>query len=75
LADLLKNKAQPELAANGVLEWIEKERKMRERLMKEKVAREQREKAMVRLASLSSPHTASLMACSFIIFILARETA
>jgi chaperone BCS1 len=55
LADLLKNKAQPELAANGVLEWIEKERKMRERLMKEKAAREQREKALVRL-SIYFPH-------------------
>ncbi|KAF9444492.1 P-loop containing nucleoside triphosphate hydrolase protein [Macrolepiota fuliginosa MF-IS2] len=42
---LLKNKSQPEVAANGVVEWVEKERQMRERLKKEKEVREQREKA------------------------------
>ncbi|KXN87703.1 putative mitochondrial chaperone BCS1-B [Leucoagaricus sp. SymC.cos] len=42
---LLKNKSKPEAAANGVIEWVEKERQMRERLKKEKDAREQREKA------------------------------
>jgi hypothetical protein len=52
LADLLKNKSQPEAAANGVEEWVEKERQMRERLKKEKDAREQREKAVVRLSPL-----------------------
>lgn len=31
------------------MEWVEKERQMRERLKKEKEAREQREKAIVRL--------------------------
>ncbi|KAF5346690.1 hypothetical protein D9756_010360 [Leucocoprinus leucothites] len=42
---LLKNKSKPEMAADGVVEWVEKERQMRERLKKEKEARELREKA------------------------------
>ncbi|KAJ3573153.1 hypothetical protein NP233_g2617 [Leucocoprinus birnbaumii] len=42
---LLKNKSQPEKAAEGVVEWVEKERQMRERLKKEKEARELRDKA------------------------------
>lgn len=45
--DLLKNKAHPSLAADGVLEWVERERKMKERLLKEKAAREQRDKTLV----------------------------
>ncbi|KAF7782089.1 hypothetical protein Agabi119p4_1465 [Agaricus bisporus var. burnettii] len=43
---LLKNKAHPALAADGVLEWVERERKMKERLLKEKAAREQRDKTL-----------------------------
>jgi ribosomal protein L19E len=46
-SDLLKHKAQPEAAANGVEAWVKSEREMRERLKKEKEARELREKAMV----------------------------
>jgi len=46
--DLLKHKAQPEAAASGIEGWVEAERKMRERLQKEKQARELREKALVR---------------------------
>lgn len=43
---LLKHKAQPEAAANGVEEWVKSEREMRERLKKEREVRERREKAM-----------------------------
>ncbi|KAF8196446.1 mycorrhiza-induced mitochondrial AAA ATPase BSC1 [Pholiota molesta] len=42
---LLKHKAQPEAAANGVEAWVTSEREMRERLKREKEAREVREKA------------------------------
>ncbi|KAJ3502846.1 hypothetical protein NLJ89_g8701 [Agrocybe chaxingu] len=42
---LLRHKAQPEAAANGVEAWVRSEREMRERLQKEKEAREVREKA------------------------------
>ncbi|KAG6919913.1 hypothetical protein DXG01_013262 [Tephrocybe rancida] len=42
---LLKNKSQPEAAANGVGEWVVSEREMRERLKREKEAREEKEKA------------------------------
>lgn len=44
---MLKHKAQPEAAANGVEAWVKSEREMRERLKKEKEVRERREKAMV----------------------------
>ncbi|KAF9482080.1 P-loop containing nucleoside triphosphate hydrolase protein [Pholiota conissans] len=42
---LLKHKAQPEAAADGVEAWVKSEREMRERLKREKEAREVREKA------------------------------
>ncbi|KAG6899496.1 hypothetical protein C0993_009718 [Termitomyces sp. T159_Od127] len=42
---LLKNKSQPEAAANGVVEWVKSEREMRERLKREKEAREEKAKA------------------------------
>ena len=47
VADLLKHKAQPEAAANGVEAWVKSEREMRERLQREKDAREVREQALV----------------------------
>jgi len=45
--DLLKHKAQPEAASGGVEAWVQSEREMRERLKREKEAREVREKALV----------------------------
>lgn len=45
--DLLKHKAQPDAAANGVEAWVNGEREMKDRLQKEKEAREIREKALV----------------------------
>ena len=53
LIDLLKHKAQPEAAANGVEAWVKSEREMRERLQREKDAREVREQALVSFLSLS----------------------
>ena len=50
--DLLKHKAQPEAAANGVEAWVKSEREMRERLQREKDAREVREQALVSFLSL-----------------------
>lgn len=50
ILDLLKHKAQPEAAADGIELWVQAEREMRERLQREKEARETREKALVRLA-------------------------
>jgi hypothetical protein len=47
VTDLLKHKAQPEAAANGIEAWVQAEREMKERLQKEKEARETREKALV----------------------------
>ncbi|KAG1762877.1 P-loop containing nucleoside triphosphate hydrolase protein [Suillus occidentalis] len=41
---LLKNKSQPEAAANGAAAWVISERELRERLRKEKEAREIKEK-------------------------------
>ncbi|KAG5639510.1 hypothetical protein H0H81_000655 [Sphagnurus paluster] len=41
---LLKNKSQPESAANSVGEWVIAEREMRERLKREKAEREEKEK-------------------------------
>lgn len=41
---LLKNKSQPEAAANGAAAWVISERELRERLRKEKEARELKEK-------------------------------
>ncbi|KAF8878838.1 hypothetical protein BD779DRAFT_1173609 [Infundibulicybe gibba] len=49
---LLKNKSQPEAAASGVGEWVVSEREMRERLKKEKEAREVKEKLEVCFPSL-----------------------
>ena len=43
----MKHKAQPEAAANGVEAWVKSEREMRERLQREKDAREVREQALV----------------------------
>ena len=43
----MKYKAQPDAAANGVEDWVVSEREMRERLKREKEAREVREKALV----------------------------
>ena len=56
--DLLKHKAQPEAAANGVEAWVKSEREMRERLQREKDAREVREQALVGFLFffLSPPH-------------------
>jgi len=45
--DLLKHKAQPDAAANGVEDWVNGEREMKDRLQKEKEAREIRDKALV----------------------------
>ena len=53
LIDLLKHKAQPEAAANGVEAWVKSEREMRERLQREKDAREVREQALVSFLFLS----------------------
>jgi chaperone BCS1 len=47
LKDLLKNKSQPDAAANGAAEWVISERQMRERLLREKEERELKEKAEV----------------------------
>lgn len=41
---LLKNKSQPEAAANGAAAWVISERELRERLRKEKEARELKDK-------------------------------
>lgn len=51
--DLLKNKSQPEAAANDVGAWVVSEREMRERLKKEKEEREEKEKIEVRLLFFS----------------------
>lgn len=47
LVDLLRNKSQPESAAEGAAAWVVSEREMRERLKKEKEARELKEKLEV----------------------------
>lgn len=47
LLDLLRNKSQPEAAAEGATAWVVSEREMRERLQKEKEARELKEKLEV----------------------------
>ncbi|KAJ7892609.1 P-loop containing nucleoside triphosphate hydrolase protein [Mycena leptocephala] len=48
---LLKNKSRPEAAAMEAAAWVVSEREMRERLQKEKEAKETREKAEVRFSS------------------------
>ena len=45
---LLKNKSRPECAASGAAAWVISERELRERLKKEKEARELKEKLEVR---------------------------
>ena len=47
LVDLLRNKSQPDAAADGAAAWVVSEREMRERLKKEKEARELKEKLEV----------------------------
>ena len=47
--DLLKNKSRPEEAAEGAAEWVIQERELRERLKKEREARELKEKLEVSL--------------------------
>lgn len=42
--DLLKNKSRPEAASEGAAEWVKSEREMRERLKREREAREIKEK-------------------------------
>jgi chaperone BCS1 len=44
---LLKNKSQPEVAANEAGNWVISEREMRERLKREKEEREAKEKLEV----------------------------
>lgn len=64
--DLLRNKSQPEAAAEGAAVWVVSEREMRERLEKEKEARELKEKLEVSprrtsaFAELSTVSLASL---------------
>ena len=72
MIDLLKHKAQPEAAANGVESWVKSEREMRERLQREKDAREVREQALVSLFSFSLP--LSLFANPPVFFLTARKT-
>lgn len=48
---MLRNKSQPEAAANDAAAWVVSERELRERLRKEKEARELKEKLDV-----STPH-------------------
>jgi len=45
--DLLKNKSQPETAANDAADWVVSEREMKERLKREKEAREVKDKIEV----------------------------
>ncbi len=45
--DLLKNKSRPEDAAEGAAAWVVSEREMKERLKKEREAREIKEKLEV----------------------------
>jgi mitochondrial chaperone BCS1 len=45
---LLKNKSHPESAASEAAAWVISEREMKERLRREKEARELKEKADVR---------------------------
>ena len=54
----MKHKAQPDAAANGVEAWVKSEREMRERLQREKDAREVREQALVSFHVLiqTQPH-------------------
>ena len=63
MTDLLKNKSRPETAANDAAAWVESERALREKLKKEREARELKEKQEVSYPIQidyrpSSPHPA-----------------
>jgi chaperone BCS1 len=49
-ADLLKNKSRPEAAADGAAAWVISERELREKLKKEREAKERELEKEVRLA-------------------------
>ena len=49
LLDLLKNKSRPEAAADGASDWVQSEREMRERLAREREAREVKETILCQL--------------------------
>lgn len=60
---LLKNKSRPECAASSATAWVKSERELRERLKKEKEARELKEKLEVRDdSSLSIEHNSNSIA-------------
>jgi hypothetical protein len=48
-ADLLKNKSRPESAAEGAAAWVITERELREKLKKEREAKEREQEKEVRL--------------------------
>ena len=50
-ADLLKNKSRPESAAEGAAAWVVAERELREKLKKEREAKERELEKEVRLAT------------------------
>lgn len=50
-ADLLKNKSRPENAAEGAAAWVVAERALREKLKKEREAKERELEKEVRLAN------------------------
>lgn len=51
--DLLKNKSRPEAAAEGAAAWVITERELREKLKKEREAKERELEKEVRLAIYS----------------------
>ena len=53
-ADLLKNKSRPETAAEGAAAWVVAERELREKLKKEREAKERELEKEVRLVNLFS---------------------
>lgn len=59
MSDLLKNKSQPEAAASGAAEWVITEREMRERLQREKEAKELKEKLEVSFCPSHHPFSIS----------------
>lgn len=50
-ADLLKNKSRPEAAAEGAAAWVVSERELREKLKKEREAKERELEKEVRLTN------------------------
>ena len=54
-ADLLKNKSRPEAAAEGAAAWVISERELREKLKKEREAKERELEKEVRIANRLSP--------------------